>query len=104
MNIVDPEGRRFEVEHVVDPDIALVSLRGGKLQGCAEIIDGRIVANLCAYGKLHRFGPRRRGCRALRDSVAAVNGLAEAEALVVVERSLNQVEKGSASRVPLQFD
>jgi hypothetical protein len=33
-----------------DPDIALVSLRGGALRGCAEVIDGRIVANPCADG------------------------------------------------------
>ncbi len=37
--VVDFGGKRFEVMHVVDPDLAVVFL-GGAVQGCAQIIDG----------------------------------------------------------------
>ena len=49
MSAVDFRGQRFEVLLVVDPPMALVSL-GGAVQGCAEIVDGRVVANLSADG------------------------------------------------------
>jgi hypothetical protein len=49
MNVVEFAGSRFEVMHVVDPDLAAVFLDGA-VQGCAQIIDGRVVANLAADG------------------------------------------------------
>jgi hypothetical protein len=49
MNIVEFQGRRFEVMRVVDPDVALVWLDGA-VQGCAEIVNGMLVANLSADG------------------------------------------------------
>jgi hypothetical protein len=38
------------VEHVADPPVALVSLNGA-IHGCAEIVGGRVVANLSADGR-----------------------------------------------------
>jgi hypothetical protein len=49
MNVVEFQGSSFEVMHVVDPDVAVVFLRGA-VQGCAQITDGKIVANLSADG------------------------------------------------------
>lgn len=50
MNYVDHDGRRFEVTHVVDPDVLLVSLDGA-IQGCAQVLRGKVVANLSADGR-----------------------------------------------------
>jgi hypothetical protein len=46
---VDFEGKRFEVVHVVDPDVLVVSI-AGEVQGCAEILNGALVANVAADG------------------------------------------------------
>jgi len=46
---VDFQGRRFEVMRVVDPDVLLVSM-GGAVQGCAQILNNTLVANLAADG------------------------------------------------------
>jgi hypothetical protein len=46
---VDFEGKRFEVVHVVDPDVLVVSIAGA-VQGCAEILNGALVANVAADG------------------------------------------------------
>ncbi len=47
--IIDFEGRRFEVMHVRDPDVAVVSLDGA-VQGCDQVLGGALVANLSADG------------------------------------------------------
>lgn len=49
MTTVDLNGQRFEVTHVFDPSVAMVSL-GSAIQGCAEILRGKLVGKPSADG------------------------------------------------------
>ena len=49
MKVVEFHGSSYEVMHVVDPDVLVVSIAGA-VQGCAEILNGALVANLAGDG------------------------------------------------------